>query len=106
MGMLHELLRRTGRWRQSGAAVCEGLPRVPRPITLVFYLVPHLVKRSACIASSLLTKVNNKDCKKESMTTVALYAIGTSTTLESKKSHARRRMGREVVAEPREGDEA
>jgi len=34
--------------------------------------------------------LKNKDCKEESMTQVLLYIIGTSTTLASTKSHARK----------------
>src|SRR5262249_13810452 len=37
--------------------------------------------------NSFLRLFKKKGCKEESMTKVRLYAIGTSTTLESNKSH-------------------
>src|SRR5262249_1324224 len=38
---------------------------------------------------SFFRLLKNKDCKEEKMTQVGLYAIGTSTTLESNKSLTR-----------------
>ena len=39
--------------------------------------------------NSFLSLLKNKGFREESMTQVGLYAIGTSTTLESNKSHKR-----------------